>query len=121
MLLAMLLTLYALGGSALAALMFTARQPDLEWRLLGGAGALFALTAGTSALSIWRRERRAPVILGACAVGGALLCLALPAAAPPLAATPELWRAAVLGAVLWVAFLAVAALYVHRRLREHGG
>ena len=116
-LLAALLAVYAMAGVLLAVTMITARDPRLRWALLAAGSAVFALSAGSSALALWRGERRAPAWLVACGVLGAALCLLLPIATIGVPATPAMWRTAALGAVLFLAFLLVSALYARRSLR----
>lgn len=116
-LLAALLAVYAMGAVLLAVMMVTARDPRLRWMLLAAGGAVFAISAGSSALALWRGERRAPAWLVACGVLGAALCLLLPIAAIGVPATSAMWRTAALGAVLFLAFLLVSALYARRSLR----
>ncbi|HEX5435921.1 MAG TPA: hypothetical protein VFW98_02090 [Gemmatimonadaceae bacterium] len=113
-LLAALLAVYAMGGVLLAAMMVTARDPRLRWQMLAASGILFAAAAGSSALSLWRVERRAVIWLVACGVLGAALCLLLPLASIDVPATPAMWRSAALGAALFLAFLLMAAFYVRR-------
>ena len=60
----------------------------------------------------------APLKLIVCAVLGALLCLALPAAAPSGQLAPGMWWAAIQGAVLILAFLLLAAWYVRNVVRR---
>jgi hypothetical protein len=117
-LIAVLVTFYALCGFLLGAAMASSRDPRFRWELLLVAGVALGISAGAAALSSWRLERRAPALLALCGVVGAALCLALPLSAPSVAATGEMWRAAALGAALFLAFLLLAALYVRQLLRS---
>ena len=113
-LIAVLVTFYALCGFLLAAAMASSRDPRFRWEMLFVAGAALGISAGAAALSSWRLERRAPALLAVCGVMGAIVCLALPLSAPAVAATREMWRAAILGAALFLAFLLLAAVYVRK-------
>lgn len=117
-LLAALLAVYAMSGVLLALTMLTHRDPRLRWDLLAAGGALFAISAGSSALALWRVQRRTPIWLSLCGVLGAAFCLLLPFAAVGVPATREVWQSAITGAVLFLAFLLLAALYVRRYLRS---
>ena len=113
-LIAALVTFYAICGFLLAAMMASSRDPRLRWELLFVAGAGLGISAGAAALASWRLERHAPALLAVCGLVGAGLCLALPLSAPLIAATGDMWRAASLGAVLFLAFLLLAAFYVRQ-------
>lgn len=114
-LLAALLTLYAMSGVLLATSAATMRAPGLRWQIVAAAGALFALSAGSSALAVWRLEPRAPALLRACGLVGLGACLVMPLAVPPTADAGPVWRAAVVGGVLFLLFLLLVAEYVKRR------
>ena len=114
--LAALLAFYAMGGVLLTMLMIGGRYEHLDRTLLAAAGFAFTVTAGSSALTVWRLERSAPWWLIACGVAGAAMCLLMPAAAPSVA-TGKTWMAAALGAAFFFVFLLVAAEYVRRRMR----
>lgn len=117
-LIATLLAVYAMGGVLLAAAMLSGRDPRFQWGALGGAAALFAVVAGTSALATWRLERRAPAWLIACGLCGAVLMVAIPLASElPPDASHDAWRAAALGGALFLAFMLVAAAYLRAWLR----
>jgi hypothetical protein len=117
-LIAAVVTFYALCGFLLAAVMASSRDPRLRWELLFVAGAALGLSAGAAALASWRLERKAPALLVTCGLVGAAVCLALPASAPPIAATAAMWRASALGAALFLTFLLLAALHVRQVVRE---
>jgi O-antigen/teichoic acid export membrane protein len=117
-LLAALLTVYAMSGALLAVTMLTHRDPRMRWGVLAATSALFAISAGSSALALWRAERHAPVWLLGCGVLGAALCLLIPIAVVGVPPTREIWQAAITGAVLFLAFLTLASFYVRRRLRS---
>ena len=117
-LIAALLAVYAMGGVLLAAAMLSGRDPRFQWGMLAGAAALFAVVAGSAALATWRLERRAPLWLIACGLCGAGLMAAIPLASQlPPGALHDAWRAAALGAALFLAFMAVAAVYLRAWLR----
>jgi hypothetical protein len=116
-LLAALLTFYAMSGVLLALTAGTTRAPGLRWSIVTAAGALFALSAGASALAVWRLERRAPLLLRVCGVVGLGACLAMPLALGGAAGDPRpVWRAAVAGGVLFLLFLLLVARYVRREV-----
>jgi hypothetical protein len=108
-LLAALLTVYTIGGFILALRVGVDHDERYRWWLIAATGCAFAIASGISALAVWRTERRAPVMLVISAVLGAAVCLALPAAAPADQLAPGMWRAAIQGAVLMLAFLLLAA------------
>ena len=117
-LLAALLTIYTMGGFVLAGRVAMDQDDRYRWWLIALAAATFAVVCGLSALAVWRLERRAPVLLVACGIVGGAVCLALPAAAPSEVQPPGMWRAAIQGAVLILAFLVLAAWYVRNVLRR---
>jgi hypothetical protein len=119
-LLAGVLTVYAMGGVLLVTTMLGSRDPRLNWALVAAGAGLFAVSAGTAALAVWRAERHAPIALVVSGVLGAGVCLALPAAAPAALVSPEMWRSAALGGALFAAFLFLAAVFVRRHLRARG-
>ena len=88
-----------------------------RWWLVATAALVFAVAAGAATLSVWRIEKKGPLLLIVCGVVGSALCIALPAAAPADALAPGMWRAAVQGAVLIFAFLLLAAWYVRNVVR----
>ncbi len=114
--LAALLTWYALSGFTIAVLVLTRPQPALDWRILAGAGIFLGVTTGTAALAVWRRERRALPTLLISAFAAVVFCLALPLSLPRVHVTRGTWITAILGAVMFAAFLCVAAIYVRLRL-----
>ena len=116
-LLAALLTVYTMAGFLLAIRTLIERDDRYRWWLIVVAGVAFALASGAATLAVWRVEKRAPLLLVACGALGSGLCLALPAAVPDVALAPGMWRAAIQGAVLIFAFLALAAWYVRNVLR----
>ena len=117
-LLAVLLTIYTMTGFLLAGRVILDQDERYRWWLIAVAAVVFAVVCGASALTVWRLERRAPILLVACGVVGSTLCLALPAAAPAGVLPPGLWRAAIQGAILIFAFLLLAAWYVRNVLRR---
>jgi hypothetical protein len=117
-LLAALLTVYTIGGFILALRVGVDHDERYRWWLIAATGCAFAIASGISALAVWRTERRAPVMLVISAVLGAAVCLALPAAAPADQLAPGMWRAAIQGAVLMLAFLLLAAWYVRNVVRR---
>jgi hypothetical protein len=117
-LLAALLTVYTIGGFILALRVGVDHDERYRWWLIAATGCAFAIASGISALAVWRTERRAPVMLVITAVHGAAVCLALPAAAAADQLAPGLWRAAIQGAVLMLAFLLLAAWYVRNVVRR---
>ena len=116
-LLAALLTVYTMAGFLLALRMVTEHDDRYRWWIVAIAAITFAVAAGAAALAVWRVERKGPILLLGCGVVGSALCIALPAAAPPDALAPGMWRAAIQGAVLIFAFLALAAWYVRNVVR----
>ena len=114
-LLSALLTIYTMAGFLLA--IFMVKDERYRWWIVIAASAAFALGSGAATLAVWRVERRAPLLLVACGVLGSALCLALPTAAPADMLPPGLWRAAIQGAVLILAFLLLAAWYVRNVVR----
>ena len=115
--LAALLTFYAMAGVWLALTMVGNRDPRFHWIALATGGAAFAISAGLAALAVWRQEARAPLVLVACAVIGATLCIAMPLGVRGAVVTREMWTAAVAGGVLFAAFLLLAARYIQMYLR----
>ena len=117
-LLAAVLTLYAMAGVLLAATMASDRPPELRWMPVAAAAAVFAFGAGSAATRVWRLDRQAPAWVLGCGLLGLGLCLVLPASAPVAAPGPrgEMWRTALAGGALFLAFLALAAAYVRREL-----
>ncbi|HEY9427967.1 MAG TPA: hypothetical protein VIR34_12495 [Gemmatimonadaceae bacterium] len=117
-LIAALLAFYAMGGILLAAAMISGRDPRFRWGALAAAAAVFAVVAGTAALATWRLERRAPAWAIACGICGAGLMAFIPVASRlPPGALHDAWRAAVLGGVLFLAFMLVAAAYLRAWMR----
>lgn len=116
-LLAGLLAVYAMGGVAVVAVLLSARDHRVKWELMASTAALLSVAAGSSALSTWRMERVAHLWLLACGVAGLVFCLSMPLAWPRWTVTAEMWRASVAGGVLFLAFLAIAAVYVRRVVR----
>lgn len=119
-LLSLLLACYAMAGVAIATVVPTVRLPLRRPLLLGAAAALI-VTAGSAALSTWRLERRAPIWLVACGLAGAVFSMSLALAWPRYMLSREIWAAAILGAIMFVAFLGIAAVYVRLVLRERDG
>jgi hypothetical protein len=119
-LLAALLTFYAMSGVLLALTAATTRAPGLRWQLVVAAGALFALSTGSSALAVWRLERTAPALLRLCGLVGLAVCLAMPLALGPAGDAGAVWRAAVAGGVLFLLFLLLVAQYVRRQVARAG-
>lgn len=117
-LLAALLTIYTMGGFLLAFRVSTGQDERYRWWLIAGTAVAFAVACGATALAVWRVERRAPWLLVACGTLGSLLCLSLPAAVESSALAPGMWRAAIQGAVLILAFLLLAAWYVRNVVRR---
>lgn len=120
-LLAALLTIYTMGGFVLAGRVAMEQDERYRWWLIAVAAATFAIVCGLSALAVWRLEVRAPLLLVACGVVGSAVCIALPAAAPDGVLPPGMWRAAIQGAVLILAFLVLAAWYVRNVLKRNSG
>ena len=116
-LLAALIMIYTLAGFYLALRMTAERDERHRWWLIAVAAAAFAIASGATTLAVWRVERRAPMLLVACGVLGSALCLALPAAVPSESLEPGMWRTAIQGAVLILAFLLLAAWYVRNVVR----
>jgi hypothetical protein len=116
-LLAALLTIYTMAGFLLA--IRTGANPDerYRWWIIVVAAAAFAIASGAATLAVWRIEKRAPLALVICGALGAALCIALPAALPSGTLAPGMWRAAIQGAVLILAFLSLAAWYVRNVVR----
>lgn len=117
-LLAALLTAYTIGAFYLAVRVGMTHDERYRWWLIVGAGCAFAIASGVSALAVWRLERRAPLMLIICGVLGASFLLALPAAVPADQPGPTMWGSAILGAVLILAFLLLAAWYVRNVVRR---
>jgi hypothetical protein len=116
-LLAALLTIYTIGGFTLAFRVSTNQDDRYRWWLIAAAAVAFAVACGVATLSVWRLERKSPWLLVACATLGSMLCLSLPAAVSPDALAPGMWRTAIQGAVLILAFLLLAAWYVRNVVR----
>jgi hypothetical protein len=116
-LLSALLTIYTMAGFLLAIWMVTQQDERYRWWVIAIAAVTFAISSGASALAVWRVERRAPTFLVVCGALGSALCLALPAAVPDGALAAGMWRAAIQGAVLILAFLLLAAWYVRNVVR----
>ena len=116
-LLASLLTIYTMGGFLLALRMLTTHDERYRWWMIAAAAGAFAIASGAATLSVWRIERRAPALLVVCGALGSALCIALPAAVPDTSLAPGLWRAAIQGAILILAFLLLAAWYVRNVVR----
>lgn len=107
-----------MGGVLILVAIFAGRDPRFQWGALMAAAALFTVAAGSAALTTWRLERRAPAWVVACGLSGAGLMALIPAVSelPPEAAH-DARRAAVLGGVLFLAFMVVAAAYLRAWLR----
>ena len=116
-LLAVLLVIYTMAGFLLALRVTAERDDRYRWWLIAVAAAAFAIASGATTLAVWRVEKKAPMLLFACGVLGSALCLALPAAAPAESLAPGMWRTAIQGAVLILAFLLLAAWYVRNVVR----
>jgi hypothetical protein len=116
-LLAALLVIYTMAGFLLALRVATERGERYRWWLIAVAATAFAIASGATTLAVWRVEKRAPMLLVACGVLGSALCLALPAAVPAESLAQGMWRAAIQGAVLILAFLLLAAWYVRNVVR----
>lgn len=116
-LLAALLTIYTMAGFLLALRMLTQQDERYQWWMIVVAAAAFAIASGVATLAVWRMEKRAPLLLVGCGALGGLLCLALPAAVPAESLAPGMWRAAIQGALLILAFLLLAAWYVRNVVR----
>ena len=117
-LLAALLTIYTMGGFLLALRVSTGQDERYRWWLIAGTAVAFAVACGATTLAVWRVQRKAPWLLVACGTLGSLLCLSLPAAVESSALAPGMWRAAIQGAVLILAFLLLAAWYVRNVVRR---
>lgn len=117
-LLAALLTVYTMGGFLLAGRMAAEQDERYRWWMVAIAGGAFGIACGVSALAVWRLERRAPLLLVLCGALGSALCVTLPAAAPDDVLPPGMWRAAIQGALLILAFLLLAAWYVRNVIRQ---
>ena len=117
-LLAALLTIYTIGGFTLAMRVSTGQDDRYRWWLIATAAVAFALACGATTLAVWRTERKAPWLLVVCAALGSILCLSLPAAVSPEALAPGMWRAAIQGALMILAFLLLAAWYVRNVVRR---
>jgi len=109
--------IYTMAGFLLALRVTTERDDRYRWWLIAVAAAAFAIASGATTLAVWRVEKKAPMQLVACGVLGSALCLALPAAAPAESLAPGMWRTAIQGAVLILAFLLLAAWYVRNVVR----
>lgn len=118
--LAGLLTFYAMAGAWLAMTMANNRDPRFYWLPLVIGGVAFAISAGVAALAVWRIESRAPMVLIICAVIGATLCIAMPAAVRGAVISRDTWLAAIAGGLLFGAFLLLAARYIRLYLRSTG-
>lgn len=118
--LAGLLTFYAMAGAWLAMTMANNRDPRFHWLPLVIGGVAFAISAGVAALAVWRIESRAPMVLIICAVIGATLCIAMPAAVRGAVISRDTWLAAIAGGLLFGAFLLLAARYIRLYLRSTG-
>ena len=116
-LLAALLTIYTMGGFVLALRVSTSQDERYRWWLIAGAAVAFAVACGATTLAVWRIEKKAPWLLVACGSLGSILCLTLPAAAPAESLPAGMWRAAIQGAGLILAFLLLAAWYVRNVVR----
>jgi hypothetical protein len=116
-LLAALLTIYTMGGFLLALRVSTAQDERYRWWLIAGASSAFAVACGATTLAVWRIDRKAPWLLVACGSLGSILFLTVPAAAPSESVSPGMWRAAIQGAILILAFLLLAAWYVRNVVR----
>lgn len=116
-LLAALLGVYTMAGFLLAIRVVREQDPRYRWWIIAAAAAAFGIASGAGTLALWRLERRAPWLLVASGALGGALCITLPAAAPAEAIAPGMWRAAIQGAVLILAFLLLSAWYVRNVLR----
>jgi hypothetical protein len=116
-LLAGVLTMYAMAGVYLIENMLITRDPQIRWQLLAVEGGLFALSAGGAALAVWRAERRAPVLLVLCGLIGGGSLMSFPFIAPDETVSAATTRTATLAAVLFAAFLFLAAAFVRRYVR----
>ena len=117
-LLAALLTVYTIGGFTLALRVYTNQDDRYRWWLIAAAAAAFAVACGVTTLAVWRLDRKSPWLLVACATLGGMLCLSLPAAVSPESLAPGMWRTAIQGAALILAFLLLAAWYVRNVVRR---
>jgi hypothetical protein len=118
--LAGLLTFYAMAGVWLAMTMGSNRDPRFHWIPLVIGGLAFAVSAGLAALAVLRLERRGPTMLMVCALIGATLCIAMPAAVRDTVITRDMWLAAIAGGLLFAAFLLLAARFIRLYLRSIG-
>jgi hypothetical protein len=114
--LALLLTIYAMGAVYIVAAVASNRSAVPRWELVAAGSALFAASAGVAAGAVWQLTATAPRWLIVCAACGAVLCLAMGAARDAIDASTDVWRAAITGAILFVAFLALAARYVRLQI-----
>lgn len=114
--LASLLAVYAMGGIFITLTVARAGDARVEARPILIGSVVFALSAGLAAQGVWRLERRAAAWVGLCGVCGAVFCILLALAAPP-ELSGSIWPPAILGAVMFLAFLMFAAVYVHRTVR----
>jgi hypothetical protein len=119
-LLAALLTIYTMAGFLLAIRIVTERDERYRWEFIVASAAAFAIASGATTLAVWRIEKRAPALLVGCGALGSVLCLSLPAAVPTESLAPGMWRAAIQGALLILAFLMLAAWYVRNVVRARG-
>ena len=117
-LLAALLTIYTMAGFLLAIRVVIDHDDRYRWWMIVAAGAAFAIASGAATLAVWRVEKRGPLLLVGCGALGSILCLTLPAAVPADVLAPGMWRAAIQGAVLMLAFLLLAAWYVRNVVRS---
>lgn len=116
--LAVLLSCYAMAGVAIVVVFARTGVPHLRRPVLLGSAAALIVAAGSASLATWRLERRAPAWLVACGLTGAAFSIALAFAWPRWMLTREVWAAAILGAVMFIAFLSIAAVYVRMILGE---
>lgn len=117
-LLAALLTIYTMSGFLLAMRVVIDHDDRYRWWMIVAAGAAFAIASGAATLAVWRVEKRGPLLLVGCGALGSILCLTLPAAVPSDVLAPGMWRAAIQGALLILAFLLLAAWYVRNVIRS---
>ncbi|HUF25520.1 MAG TPA: hypothetical protein VMM18_00965 [Gemmatimonadaceae bacterium] len=118
--LASLLAIYAMGGVFIALTMLDARDARLDWLVIVLASATFAASAGSASHTVWRLERAAPLRVVLCGACGAAFCLLLPLATPARIGA-AVWPPALIGAVMFLAFVLLAAHYVERQLRAARG
>jgi hypothetical protein len=116
--LAALLTVYAMLGVYIVATLLSRRPPEFSWWPVVGGAATFAGAAGASARAVWHLTASSPRWLLACGLSGAAFCITVAAAARELPddARGTIWKTAVTGALLFFAFLAVAARYMRRQI-----